>query len=119
MNKKSAFSLAGTLATGFTVLTLLGTSISASAAPIADPYGVPAAGSLVDRVIRIDSATRSIQVARFERVRFEFADGTPSVQWYFDTLGHPVFDLKQIIPAQAANQKVKVYVAFSVEEIGS
>lgn len=119
MNKKSAFSFTHLLAIGVTALTLVGTSLSANAAPIADPYGVPATGSLVDRVVRIDASTRSIQVARFERVRFEFADGSPSVQWYFDTLGHPVFDLDQIAPKQAGNQKIKVYVAFSVEEIGS
>jgi hypothetical protein len=117
MQKKSVFSITNAFAIAATSFTLLAASASSHAAPIADPYGVPETGSLVNRVVRIDANTKSIQVARFERVRFEFADGSPSVQWYFDTLGHPVFDLNQI--TKSSNQKVKVYVAFSIEEIGA
>ncbi|MBX9868491.1 MAG: hypothetical protein K2X63_01710 [Burkholderiaceae bacterium] len=41
------------------------------AAQLETPYGSAANGTQLDRVIRIDDATRSVQVARSETVRFE------------------------------------------------
>ena len=108
MSKKNVVSLLAISLTAVSLFTVSG--YSAASSEIENPYGTAVNGTQVDRVIHIDAATRSVQVTRFETVRFEFANGTPSVQWYFDTLGTPVIKLKQIASVQAANQKVKIYV---------
>ena len=116
MSKKTVYSM---LATGFAALTLLSASAySTAGSTIPDPYGIAANGAQVDRVIRIDASTRSLQIMRFETIRFEFADGRPSVQWYFDTLGHPVFKLSEIVPNQSGKQDVTLYVTYALSDRG-
>jgi len=116
MNKKIVHSI---LTAGFTALTLCSVSVSSMAASsIQDPYGVAANGVHAERIIRIDASTRAIQVMRFETIRFEFADGRPSVQWYFDTLGHPVFKLSEIVPNQSGKSDVTVYVTYALSDRG-
>lgn len=68
------------------------------------PYGYAVAGP-GERIIRITSATRFINVTRLETVRIDI-DGK-SVVWNFDTLGTRAFPLSKIFPS-AAN--ITVYV---------
>ena len=68
------------------------------------PYGYAVAGP-VERIIRITSATRYINVIRLETVRLDI-DGK-SVVWNFDTFGTRAFPLSKIIPSAAG---ITVYV---------
>lgn len=116
MSKKAVYSI---LSATFTALTLFSASgYSAASSTIPDPYGVAASSARADRVVRIDASTQSIQVMRYETIRFEFADGRPSVQWYFDTFGHPVFKLSEIVSSQTGKQDVTVYVTYSLSDRG-
>lgn len=93
-------------------------SVSIASSAIENPYGSAASGAQVDRVIRIDDTTRSVQVTRHEIVRFEFANGAPSLQWNFDTLGTPIIKFKQIASSQVSNQKIKIYVNDAKDDRG-
>lgn len=85
---------------------------------IKDPYGSSISGAQVDRVVRISPSTRSVNVERFERVRFEFTESGKSFQWHFYTLGTPVIKLSQIAPDLGQQQDVMIYVSLSPSDAG-
>ena len=82
-----------------------------AAHPAANPnYGTPVHAGQADREIRLDSATRWVNVQHNEAIRFVV--GTQSFMWKFDTLGTPTFDLNQVAPAGArGGAPITVYVA--------
>lgn len=78
-------------------------------------YGSLATGAVPDRTITIRDSTKYVNVTKFETIRFlvRGADGRESnFVWRFDTLGVPIFPLKDIAPAGLlGNQSPRVYVA--------
>lgn len=116
MSKKTVYSIFSAALIALTLLSVSGYSAASSTIP--DPYGVAASSARADRIVRIDASTRSIQVMRYETIRFEFADGRPTVQWYFDTFGHPVFKLSEIVPSKVGKPDVTVYVTYSLSDRG-
>lgn len=82
-----------------------------AASPAAHPnYGTSVPAGQADREIRLDSATRWVNVHQNETIRFVV--GTQSFMWKFDTLGTPTFDLNQVAPAGVLGRApITVYVA--------
>lgn len=73
-------------------------------------YGTPVHAGQADREIRLDSTARWVNVQQNETIRFIV--GAQSFMWKFDTLGTPVFDLKQVAPAGVlGGAPITVYVA--------
>lgn len=73
-------------------------------------FGTAVHGGPVDRDILISSFTNAVNVTRGETVRF-LVNGK-SFSWRFDTLGTPVFDLRQIAPAGIlGDRSIRAYVA--------
>lgn len=108
-----------------TRLPLLASSIFASilfvsgvmpaSAMIANPDGTRVETAQAMRDIRIDGATKSINVSRNEVVRIINAAGD-HFTWQFDTLHHPIIELSKIAPGGFAQRTVLVYVGQGVDE---
>ena len=81
-----------------------------AASPVNSNYGTPVPAGQLDREIRIDSATRWVNVQQNETIRFVV--GAQSFMWKFDTLGTPTFELKRVAPAGVlGDAPITVYVA--------
>jgi hypothetical protein len=80
-------------------------------------YGTPVHAGQADREIRLDPATRWVNVQQNETVRFVV--GGQNFTWRFDTLGTPTFDLNQVAPAgMLGGAPITVYVAPDPHYIG-
>ncbi|WP_284079331.1 CzcE family metal-binding protein [Herbaspirillum aquaticum] len=100
-----------TFAAVTTFIVLLASLVGLSApatAQVADPYGMTASNTLVDREIQIAPSTKYVNVNQGETVRF-VAQGKSFV-WKFDTFGQRPFELAKIAPADFAAPKAVVYL---------
>jgi|CXWL01.1.fsa_nt_gi hypothetical protein len=98
-----------------TSILLVGGMMPASAM-IANPNGTPVETARAMRDIKINAATKSINVSRNEVVRITNAAGQ-QFTWQFDTLHHPVIELSKIAPGGFAQGPVLVYVGQSADEL--
>ena len=89
---------------------LLSATPASQAGDIADPYGSPAPAPSARREIRIDPATRYVNVARGEIIRFSTPQGT--FAWSFDTdRNRNGFEFSRIAPKTVATEGIRVFVA--------
>lgn len=89
-----------------------------AASPVNSNYGTPVPAGQPDREIRIDSATRWVNVQQNETIRFVV--GTQRFVWKFDTLGTPTFELNRVAPAGVlGGASIMVYVARDPHYLGN
>ncbi len=96
---------------------LLATVSAPAVAMIANPHGSKAEASHAMREIKLDDATRSINVSRNEVVRIVNAAGE-KFTWQFDTLHHPTIELGKIAPAGFSARPILIYVGQGINERG-
>ena len=78
------------------------------------PLGTPAQGASADRIIKIGTGSKYLNVYRGEIVTI--VNGEKAFTWKFDTLGTPSFELAKIAPRDFGAGQVRVYVAFDLFE---
>ena len=98
----------------FAVALLLSSTMFAVAAHAAGAtgtnadYGSATSNDSADRTIEVTPATKWVNVANGETVRFH--EGEHSFSWHFSTLNGKPFDLSAIAPKGSDLKGVRVYV---------
>ncbi len=94
---------------------LLFAGMTPASAMIPNPDGTKVENARAMRDIKIDGATKSINVSRNEVVRIINAAGD-QFTWQFDTLHHPTIALAKIAPSGFAPSTVYIYVGLGIDE---
>lgn len=97
-------------------LMMIGVAYPVSA-EIKAPLGVAAPDTSAAREIKINSATKHVNVTRQETVRFVNTDNGRSFTWQFYTLNHPTTDIRKIAPSQFTDREVLIYISPSADEL--
>lgn len=93
----------------FATAVLFSAAAAAHAGDIPQPYGTPVQTESAQREIKIQSATRYVNVERGETVRFVTPQG--AFVWNFDTdRNRSQFDFAQIVPQAVSGNGIRVFV---------